>query len=497
MLGNLFSMQAILGLILGVLGGIFIGVVPGLGATMGVAVLLPMTFGMEPAAALIMLSAVFTAAIYGGCITSILLHTPGTPANAASAVDGYQLTLQGRGLSAIGAATIGSMIGGTFSAIMLLFLAPPLARASLVFSAPEFFLIALFGLTIIGSLAGDNMIKGLLSGLFGLAIGVIGFDQIYGTRRFTYGITALESGISLVPALIGLFSISQVLILAEDLIKKEEERHVIGELSGRLLPTLPEFISQIPNIIRSSVIGLFVGVVPGPGAEIGGWLGYSEAKRFAKNRDQFGKGAIEGVWAAETANNATVGGALVPTMTLGIPGSAAAAILLGGMMLHGLIPGHGLFTTQADIAYAIIFGFMIANILMGIVGLLTARYLVKVASAPTSVLAPCIVVLSVIGSYAINISLVDVTVMAIFGLIGYFMRKTGFATAPVVLAMILGGIAENGFKRAALMARGENLISFYMGRPVSAVLVILIVLSLFAPFIMSFVQKKMSTSAKS
>jgi len=496
MLGNLFSMQAILGLILGVLGGIFIGVVPGLGATMGVAVLLPLTFGMEPAAALIMLSAVFTAAIYGGCITSILLHTPGTPANAASALDGYQMTLQGQGLRAIGAATIGSMVGGTFSAIMLLFLAPPLARASLVFSAPEFFLIALFGLTIIGSLAGDNMIKGLLSGLFGLAIGIIGFDQIYGVRRFTYGITALEAGISLVPALIGLFSISQVLILAEDLTKKNEEKQVVGELSGRLLPTLPEFIAQIPNIIRSSIIGLFVGVVPGPGAEIGGWLGYSEAKRFSKNRDQFGKGAIEGVWAAETANNATVGGALVPTMTLGIPGSAAAAILLGGMMLHGLIPGHGLFTTQADIAYAIIFGFMIANILMGIVGLLTAKYLVKVASAPTSVLAPSIVVLSVIGSYAINISLVDVTVMAVFGFIGYFMRKTGFATAPVVLAMILGGIAENGFKRAALMARGENLLTFYMGRPVSAVLVLLIVFSLFAPFIMSFVQKKFSTSAK-
>jgi putative tricarboxylic transport membrane protein len=375
---------------------------------------------------------------------------------------------------------------------MLLFLAPPLARASLVFSAPEFFLVALFGLTIIGSLAGDNMIKGLLSGLFGLAIGVIGFDQIYGVRRFTYGITALEAGISLVPALIGLFSISQVLILAEDLIKKDEDKKVVGELRGRLLPTLPEFVTQVPNIIRSSIIGLIIGIVPGPGAEIGGWLGYSEAKRFSKNREQFGKGAIEGVWACETANNATVGGALVPTMTLGIPGSSAAAILLGGMMLHGLIPGHGLFTTQADIAYAIIFGFLIANILMGIVGLLTAKYLVKVASAPTSVLAPCIVVLSVIGAYAINISLVDVSVMAIFGIIGYFMRKTGFATAPVVLAMILGSIAENGYKRAVLMARGENLLTFYMGRPVSVVLILLIVFSLFAPLIMSLVQRKMA-----
>jgi putative tricarboxylic transport membrane protein len=477
----------------GVFGGIFVGVVPGLGATMGVAVLLPMTFGMEPAAALIMLSAIFTAAIYGGCITSILLHTPGTPANAASAIDGYQLTLKGQGLRAVGAATVGSMIGGTFSAVMLLFLAPPLARASLVFSAPEFFLIALFGLTIIGSLAGDNMIKGLLSGLFGLAIGIIGFDQIYGVRRFTYGITALEAGISLVPALIGPFSVSQVLILAEGLGKKGGATPVTvdSEFRGRLMPTMPEFITQIPNVIRSSVIGLLVGILPGPGADIGGWLGYNEAKRFSKNREEFGKGAIEGVWAAETANNAVVGGSLVPTMTLGIPGSSAAAVLLGGMLLHGLIPGHGLFTTQADIAYAIIFGFLIANILMGIVGLLTARYLVKVASAPTSVLAPSIIVLSVIGSYAINISLVDVSVMAVFGIIGYFMRKTGFATAPVVLAMILGSIAENGYKRAVLMARGENLLTFYMGRPVSVVLIALIVFSLFAPLIMSLLQKKM------
>ena len=491
LLSNLFSAQAMIGLAVGVIGGVFIGALPGLGATMGIAVLIPITFGMEPAAALIMLTGLYTSAIYGGSITAILLHTPGTPAGAATALDGYQLTLRGEGMRAIGASTIGSMIGGTISAIMLLALAPPLARASLAFSAPEFFLIAVFGLTIIGSLSEGGMAKGLLAGLFGLAISTIGFDEIYGVRRFTYGLTALEAGISLVPALIGLFSISQVLMLAEDLIKREAKKEM-GDVSGRVLPSQAEFIAQLPNIVRSAIIGVFVGILPGAGGDIGSWLGYNEAKRFSKNKENFGKGEITGVWAAETANNGVTGGSLIPMMTLGIPGSSAAAVLLGAMMLHGLLPGHGLFTTQADITYAIILGFLIANIMMGIVGLLMAKHVAKVASAPVPILAPVIVVLSVVGSYAINISLMDVNIMVIFGIIGYFMRKTGFATAPIVLAIILGPMAENGFKRAQLMARGENLISFYMGRPLSFVLLAMIVLSLFSPLIMGLVQKKMA-----
>ncbi|MGE4283153.1 MAG: tripartite tricarboxylate transporter permease [Clostridia bacterium] len=496
LLHNLFSMQAIIALLVGVIGGMFIGALPGLGATMGIALLIPITFGMEPAAGLIMLTGLYTSAIYGGSITAILIHTPGTPASAATAMDGYELTKQGNGLHAIGVSTVASMLGGTFSAVCLLFIAPPLAQLSLKFNAPEYFLIAIFGLTIIGSLAGDSMLKGIIAGAFGLLVGFIGFDISYGVARFTYKITALESGIQLVPALIGLFSMSQVMIQAEILGKeKKDEKQVIAPLEGRLIPTSREVIQMIPNIIRSAIIGVFVGILPGAGGDIGGWVSYNEAKRFSKNKSRFGKGAIEGVWASETANNAVTGGSFIPLLTLGIPGSSASAVLLGGLMIQGLTPGHTLFTEHANITYAIIFGFLFANILMGVIGLLIAKQVVKVASAPTGILAPIIVVLSIVGSYAINLSMFDVYVMAIFGFMGYFMRKTGFPTAPVVLAIILGPMAEMGFKRAVIMSKGASILEYYFSRPLSIVLIMLIVLSLFAPIFMNHLQKKMAAPA--
>lgn len=493
LLHNLFSMQALIALVVGVVGGIFIGALPGLGATMGIALLIPITFGMEPAAGLIMLTAIYTAAIYGGSITAILLHTPGTPASAATAMDGYELTKQGKGLQAIGVSTVASMFGGTVSAICLLLLAPPLARFSLRFNAPEYFLIALFGLTIIGSLAGDNMLKGIMAGILGLCVGFIGFDVSVGVSRFTYKITALQSGIQLVPALIGLFSMSQVMIQAENIGKaKKEQKLEVAPLSGRLLPSAGEVFRMLPNIIRSSIIGLIVGILPGAGGDIGGWVSYNEAKRFSKNRKLFGKGAMEGIWASETANNAVTGGAFIPLFTLGIPGSSAAAVLLGGLMIQGLTPGHSLFTEKADITYAVILGFLLANILMGIIGLLIAKQVVKVATVPYGILAPVIVVLSVVGSFAINQSLFDAYVMVVFGIIGYFMRKYGFPTAPVVLAIILGPMAELGFKRANLMAKDTPILQYYLSRPLSVILIVLIVLSLFAPLLMNALQKKMA-----
>lgn len=493
MLHNLFSLQSLIALAVGVIGGIIIGALPGLGATMGIALLIPITYGMEPAAGLIMLTGLYTSAIYGGSITAILLHTPGTPASAATAMDGYALTQQGRGLQALGISTIGSCVGGTFSAICLLFLAPPLARASLAFNAPEYFLIAIFGLTIIGSLAGDNLIKGILAGVFGLCIGFIGIDPVFGAARFTYKITALESGIQLVPALIGLFSLSQVMIQAETLARgHKSERLVSAPLQGRFLPSGREIVKMIPNIVRSSIIGLLIGILPGAGGDIGSWVSYNEAKHFSKHKELFGQGSTEGVWASETANNAVTGGAFIPLFTLGIPGSSAAAVLLGGLMIQGLTPGNDLFTDHGDITYAIIFGFMIANILMGVVGALIAKKVVKVAWAPTGILAPVIIVLSVVGSYAINLSMFDVIVMAVFGILGYFMRKTGFPTAPIVLAIILGPMAEKGFQRAVSMAKGANMLQYYLSRPLSDLFILLIIIALFAPVLMNRLQKKMA-----
>ena len=491
LLHNLFSVQAIIGLAAGVLGGLIIGILPGLGATMGVALLIPLTYGMEPAAAIIMLSGIYAAALYGGSFTSILLHTPGTPANAATCLDGFQLTLQGKGLNALGASTICSVIGGVSSAIALLTIAPPLARFALRFSAAEYFLIGLFGLTIIGSLAGDNIVKGLISGFFGLTMGLIGYDIVYGIARFTYSVTALEAGIQIVPALIGLFSISQVMIMAESIGSKTRiyEAKEGDLLKGKFFPEFKEFVRWIPNIIRSVIIGIIVGIIPGPGGDVSSWVSYNEARRFSKNKKLFGKGAIDGVCASETANNAVVGGSLIPTLTLGVPGSATSAVLLGGLMLQGLAPGPTLFTQQADITYAIIIGFLFANVLMGFAGMLIARHCVKIANVSNGIIVPVIVVLSLVGTYAINISMVDVVVMAIFGFVGYWMRKYGFATAPVVLGLILGPIAENGFVLAQLMAKGANMFIYYLSRPICIVLGFLILFSLFMPLLLNRVQK--------
>lgn len=489
---NLFTLQTLLALLVGVCGGIIIGALPGLGATMGIAILIPVTYSMQPVAALVMLTAIYTSAIYGGSVTAILLHTPGTPASAATAMDGYALTLRGEGQRAIGMSTVGSMIGGTISGILLLVIAPPLAHFSLKFNAPEYFLLAVFGLTIIGSLAANNILKGILSGVFGLILALVGYDVMYGTPRFDYGFTALQSGIQTVPALIGLFSLSQVMIQAENIGKGSDKILETAELKGRFFPTKQEMKMLIPNFIRSSVLGLIVGILPGAGGDIGSWVGYNEAKRFSKHKEEFGHGSIEGICASETANNAVTGGALIPLLTLGIPGSSAAAVLLGGLMIHGLTPGSALFTTQGGTTYSIIVGFIIANVLMGVVGMLASKYVVNVVKVPYNILAPIIVVLSVVGAYAINISFFDCCLMAFFGILGYYMRKFDFPTAPVVLGLILGSMAEQGLLRSIVMAKETNLLVYYLSRPICVVLILMIVFALFAPVLMNKLSKKMA-----
>ena len=490
---SLFSLETLLALFIGTAGGMIIGALPGLGATMGIAILIPVTYSMNPVPALIMLTAVYTSAIYGGSITAILLHTPGTPASAATAMDGYSLTLRGEGLRAIGMSTVGSMIGGTISGVLLLIIAPPLARFSLQFNAPEYFLLAVFGLTIIGSLAADNLLKGLISGIFGLALALVGYDVMNGIPRFHYGITALQSGIQTVPALIGLFSLSQVMIQAENIKKSGGSNQVsTAELKGRFLPTGKEMLMLLPNFIRSSLIGVVVGILPGAGGDIGSWVGYNEAKRASKHKEEFGKGSIEGICASETANNAVTGGALIPLMTLGIPGSSAAAVLLGGLMIHGLQPGNALFTEKAHITYPIILGFILANLLMGLIGMVAAKYIVNVVKVPYAILAPIIVVLSVVAASAINISFADVVVMAVFGFLGYYMRKFDFPTAPVVLGLLLGSMAEQGLLRSFIMAKDVPLLLYYVKRPICLVLLALIVLSVFAPMLMNVINKKMA-----
>ncbi|MCM3762295.1 tripartite tricarboxylate transporter permease [Alkalihalobacillus oceani] len=493
-LGNMFLWETVVAIIIGVIGGMLVGSLPGLSATMAIALLIPLTFGMAPITGLVLLVSVYTAGVYGGSIAAILLQTPGTPSSAATAIDGYQLTLQGKGAKAIGIATISSVTGGVVGGIALLFLAPPLASFSLRFSAPEYFLIAIFGLTIVGGLAGKSMGKGIAAAGFGLVIGCIGVDMLTGYPRFTFGQASLEAGISLIPAMIGLFSISQVMMLAEER-RKKKVKTTVAKISGEVLPTRKEFKSILKTLMRSSGIGVLVGILPGAGGDIGSWIGYNDAKRSSKNKEKFGKGALEGVAGPESANNAVVGGALIPTLTLGIPGSAATAILLGGLYMQGFIPGHELFTVHAVTTYSMIFGFIIATITVGIIGLLAAKYFAKVAKVSNGILAPIIVALSVIGSYAINNNIFDIWVMLAFGIIGYLMRKTGFHPAPVVLGMILGPIAEQGLRQSFMMT-SESILTYYLSRPISVALIILTIATLFGPTVVKWVKIKRNKKVK-
>ena len=492
-LQNLLTLEVAIALVVGVLGGMIIGGLPGLNPSMGVALLIPVTYGMNAVPALVMLTSLYTAGIYGGSFTAILIHTPGTASSAATVIDGYQFTVKGRSLEAIGWATIGSVTGGTLSGISLLLIAPQLARVALRFSAPEYFFIALFGLTIIGTLAGSSPLKGIASGIFGLIIGLVGIELTIAFSRLTFGILELQGGVGLIPSLIGLFSISQMLLQVEKMATKDgiSKGQVIDAsmIGGRFFPRFAEFIKQIPNIIRSSTLGLLVGIMPGAGGDIAAWVAYNEAKRASKNPEEFGKGSVSGLVACEAANNAVTGGSYIPLLTLGVPGSATAAVTLGGLMIHGLLPGPSLFTDQSHRIYPIMVGFLVANILMGFIGFLVARHIIKVARLPMNILIPFVIVLSLIGSYAMNFSLFDVYVMLVFGAIGYFMRKNDFPTAPVVLALILGPLAERSLFSSILMARGLPVITYFLSRPLSILFIVLTVFSLFAPLLMKRIKK--------
>ena len=348
-IANFSSLQVWLGLVVGVVGGRVVGAMPGLSGGMAIALLLPVTYSMEPVAALVMLMAIYTAAMTGGSISAILLHTPGTPANAATAMEGYPLTKKGRGLEAIGMSMLSSGIGGFASAIALLVIAPPLAKVSLMFSEPESFLISIFGLTVIGSLAGNSILKGLLMGAVGLFIATVGTDSVTGALRYTFGVDRLMSGIQMVPALIGLFTVAQVMSNCEDYqnANKSLLEQNSTELGKKMLPKLAELPRYVWTWVVSSVIGIVVGILPGAGGNIGSWIAYDQTKKHSKHPEEFGNGSLEGLAACESGNNAVTGGSMIPLMTLSIPGSPNAAIILGGLLIQGLVPGARLFTTQA------------------------------------------------------------------------------------------------------------------------------------------------------
>jgi len=481
---DLFTPVNLMFIILGVGSGIIVGALPGLTATMAIALLVPFTFKMSAIHGLVLLGGIYCGAIYGGCFSAILINTPGTPSAIATTFDGYPMAKKGDSYKAIVTATIASVFGGLIGVVFLIFLSPPLSRASLKFGPPEFFWLTAFGLTIIATLASRSIIKGLIGGALGVLISTIGISPIGGSVRFTFGTVSLQEGIGLIPALIGMFCIPEVLGMIEKkdthytILPYRKQKKVLRHVTLKLLkkPIL---------LIRSAVIGTIVGIIPGAGGNIAAMVSYNEAIRASKYPKKFGKGIIEGIAAAEASNNAEVAGSLIPLLTLGIPGAPPAAVLLGALLLQGLRPGAELFTVHGQITYTFILSLILSNLLMLPMGILSGKMVTKlITNIPVSIMAPLVFFLSVIGSFAINNNMFDVYVMLFFGFVGYLGRKIGFGPGPIVLGLILGNICEQGLVQSILMGKAAgSIFNVFFTRPISLILIFLTLFSAFWPFI--------------
>ena len=474
----------------GIAVGIIVGALPGLTATMALALLVPFTFVMDASTSLMVLGGVYVGAIYGGCIAAILINTPGTPSSIATTFDGFPLTKKGMAEHALVAAAFSSGVGGVLGALGLLFLSPPLAKVALKFGPPEYFWLAVFGLTIIATLSTGSMLNGLIGGAFGLLLSTVGISPIGGDMRFSFGLYQLQAGLQLIVVLIGFFCVPEVLAMVE---KKASIQDVISykPKKGVAKSVILELIKKPVLLVRSAVIGFIVGVIPGAGGNIASLMAYNEAVRFSKEKEKFGTGIIDGVAASEASNNAEVGGSLVPLLTLGIPGAAPAAVMLGALMIQGLRPGPELYTTYGVITYTFLFSFILANVLMFVMGFFGARYVARLINLPSNYLAPLIVFLTVIGSYAIRNNMMDVWIMIFFGLIGYVTKKLGFHPGPIVLGLILGPFAENGLVQSMLIGKASgSILKVFFTRPISVLLIIFCLISIALPIVSSLRESK-------
>lgn len=463
--------------------GVIIGALPGFTPTMGVALLIPFTFVMPPIYGLVLLGVIYATAVYGGSISAVLLNIPGAPANIATIFDGYPMAYKGEGEKALYLSLISSFFGGIIGALCLIFCAPPLTALALKFGPAENFWVAVFGLTIIASLGTTKeLIKGLIGGCIGIILGVIGISPVTGQPRFTFGLSELIGGISLVPALIGLFAFTQVFVTFENYFKEKSHKDiqvVIKRHKGVFWHAWREVLKNRGLVLFSGLLGSVIGIVPGAGAQVAGIVAYDQAKRYSKNRDKFGKGIPEGIIAPEAANNGSVGGALVPLLTLGIPGSPTAAVLLGGILIHGLWPGPDLFIKHPEIPYSFMASVFAGQFILLICGYFLCRYAVNVLRTPPYILAPAIIVLCVFGSYAVQNNINDVYLMLILGILGYLGIKIGIQPAPVVLGLILGSIAENGLLLGVRIGEAKGLaITYFISRPLSLVLIFIVIASI-------------------
>lgn len=471
---HVFTLINFLAMVIGLAVGVSFGAMPGLNATIGITLLLPLTFGMEPAAAMLMLIGVYCGATYAGSISAILINTPGTAAAAATVLDGYQMTLKGKAGAALSLSLHGSVIGGLVSGLALLLFAPQLAQLALKFGAPDYFMLAVFGLTIIASVSGKSILKGMVMAALGLLVCSVGIDPQQGVYRFTFGSMILTRGFDLVPVLIGLFAISELFSQAEKkIIKMQTPPRVKADKQyGWRYMWKYKWL-----MFKSSLIGIIVGICPGTGAAISAFLSYGEAKRCSKHPENFGRGAEEGVVASETANNAVTGATLIPMLTLGIPGDSVTAVLMGALTIQGLSPGPDLFVKYADMTYVVLVGFIIVQILLFYMGKLAIRGFSQITRIPYSVLLPIVFCFCVVGAYSCSNNTTDILVALIFGVIGYIAPKFGFPNTPLLIGVVLGGLTEKNLVRT-MAIYGNNLLVFFQ-RPISMIFICLCILSVF------------------
>ncbi len=467
------SLQNLLFAFIGCMMGTLIGVLPGVGPAAGTALLIPVTFQLPATGAIIMLSAIYYGAMYGGTITSVLMNVPGEAASVVTCLDGHQMALKGRAGVALSIAAIGSFIGGTVATLGLCVAAPPLARLALNFGPPEFFSLMALGLSFLMGLAGKSVVKALMMGVVGLILGLVGMDPVRGMPRFTFGQAELLSGVSFVSVIMGFFGVSDILLTIET-----EVRQVIDARMSSLVPTRKDVRDSAWPIVRGTFLGIFLGLIPGMTGSISSFMSYALERKCSKHPEKFGTGMIEGVAGPETANNSHANAALIPLLTMGIPGSPTIAVLMGAFIMNGLVPGPLLFKEHSALVWAVIASLYIGNVILLILNLPLIGLWVKILKIPYSILFAIILEFTLIGSYSVNSSAFDLKVLTLFGLIGYLFKKLDFPLAPVALTFILGPLMELAMRQSLIMSQGH--MSVFVTRPLSCGMLILAVLILFS-----------------
>lgn len=447
-----FSLNNFIAIACGVSIGVIVGAIPGLTATMAVALALPFTFSLNPVTGILLLVGIYKGGVYGGSISAILINTPGTPAASCTLLDGYPMARKGQAGKALQIALYASCVADFISNLALIFFAAKIASFALEFGPPEYFWLIAFSLTIVISISGASLSKGIISAALGLLISMIGLDLVYGTQRLTFGNFSLMGGVAYVPLLIGLFAIPEIINFY---IQKPEQLSVRGADRSRV--TMPEFIRCLPTIVRGSIIGVIIGAIPGTGATAAAFISYGDAKRSSRHPETFGTGEIKGVAAAEAGNNGVAGATLIPLLALGIPGDVVTAVILGAFMLHGLTPGPLMFQENISIIYAIFAGIMVSSLVMLGAGAFAIRYFARIADVPRNILIPGVLLFCVFGSYAVQNQMFDVLVMFLFGLVGFLMNRVGMAVAPFLIGFILGPLFEDNLRRTYLISDDASI----------------------------------------